>query len=292
MAFVGADHAIGDHQRRGDAWRLGAVQRRVQRSRRGRRHRRVDFRRCPSLEPAPGSARSRRQQPRNDVRNRATAETRSRVDGRRSLVRRCLYLSLRGSRRRRAGPAVRQPASPPAAGPYPSDGIAAVVDDQVISVDDLTSRMKMVMLSTNIGNSPESRARLANQVLRAMIDEKLRNRGGQTAERHDHRRRGRQGGRLDRQAKQPDRGAARRCPQIARRRSQRPHRSAEGLDRMGEIGAAAGRGYQPDLRRGSRRRAEAAEGRPSTSRGPGSPKSFSSSTIRSRTKGSGRPRCG
>jgi peptidyl-prolyl cis-trans isomerase SurA len=70
-------------------------------------------------------------------------------------------------------PAVRQPASPPAAGPYPSDGIAAVVDDQVISVDDLTSRMKMVMLSTNIGDSPESRARLANQVLRAMIDEKL-----------------------------------------------------------------------------------------------------------------------
>jgi peptidyl-prolyl cis-trans isomerase SurA len=63
--------------------------------------------------------------------------------------------------------------NPPAAGPYPSDGIAAVVDDQVISVDDLASRIRMVMLSTNIGNSPESRARIANQVLRAMIDEKL-----------------------------------------------------------------------------------------------------------------------
>jgi peptidyl-prolyl cis-trans isomerase SurA len=69
-------------------------------------------------------------------------------------------------------PATRQPAAP-AAGPYPSDGIAAVVDDQVISVADLTSRIKMVMLSTNIGDSPESRARIANQVLRAMIDEKL-----------------------------------------------------------------------------------------------------------------------
>jgi len=33
--------------------------------------------------------------------------------------------------------------------------------------------MKMVILSTNIGDSPESRARIANQVLRAMIDEKL-----------------------------------------------------------------------------------------------------------------------
>jgi peptidyl-prolyl cis-trans isomerase SurA len=70
-------------------------------------------------------------------------------------------------------PATRQPTAPPAVGPYPSDGIAAVVDDQVISVDDLASRIRMVMLSTNIGDSPETRARIANQVLRAMIDEKL-----------------------------------------------------------------------------------------------------------------------
>jgi peptidyl-prolyl cis-trans isomerase SurA len=70
-------------------------------------------------------------------------------------------------------PTTRQPAAPPDAGTYPSNGIAAVVDDQVISVDDLGARMKMVMLSTNIGDSPESRARIANQVLRAMIDEKL-----------------------------------------------------------------------------------------------------------------------
>src|SRR5262249_6336005 len=70
-------------------------------------------------------------------------------------------------------PSTRQPAAPPEAGTYPSDGIAAVVDDQVISVGDLGARIKMVMLSTNIGDSPESRARIANQVLRAMIDEKL-----------------------------------------------------------------------------------------------------------------------
>jgi len=70
-------------------------------------------------------------------------------------------------------PGVRQPAAPAPAGPYPSNGIAAVVDDQVISVDDLASRMKMVMLSANIGDSPEMRQRIAGQVLRTMIDEKL-----------------------------------------------------------------------------------------------------------------------
>jgi peptidyl-prolyl cis-trans isomerase SurA len=70
-------------------------------------------------------------------------------------------------------PTGRHPAAPPPAGPFPADGIAAVVDDQVISVDDLDARIRMVVLSTNIGDSPESRARIANQVLRAMIDEKL-----------------------------------------------------------------------------------------------------------------------
>jgi peptidyl-prolyl cis-trans isomerase SurA len=67
----------------------------------------------------------------------------------------------------------RPPAAPPPGGTYPSDGIAAVVNDQVISVDDLASRIKMVMLSTNIGDTPEMRARIEGQVLRTMIDEKL-----------------------------------------------------------------------------------------------------------------------
>jgi peptidyl-prolyl cis-trans isomerase SurA len=67
----------------------------------------------------------------------------------------------------------RQPAGSPPAEPYPSDGIAAVVNDQVISVDDLASRIKMVMLSTNIADSPEMRQRIESQVLRTMIDEKL-----------------------------------------------------------------------------------------------------------------------
>jgi peptidyl-prolyl cis-trans isomerase SurA len=87
----------------------------------------------------------------------------------------CLCAAAAAARMPTAGvaPAPRQRPAPPPEGPYPSDGIAAVVDDQVISIDDLGSRIKMVMLSTNIGDSPETRTRIANQVLRAMIDEKL-----------------------------------------------------------------------------------------------------------------------
>jgi peptidyl-prolyl cis-trans isomerase SurA len=87
----------------------------------------------------------------------------------------CLCAILPAARVPAAGsvPGQRQPAGPPPAEPYPSDGIAAVVNDQVISVDDLASRIKMVMLSTNIPDSPEMRQRLASQVLRTMIDEKL-----------------------------------------------------------------------------------------------------------------------
>jgi peptidyl-prolyl cis-trans isomerase SurA len=51
--------------------------------------------------------------------------------------------------------------------------IAAVVNDQVISVFDLVSRMRMVMISSNLPDSPEARQRLAPQVLRSLIDEKL-----------------------------------------------------------------------------------------------------------------------
>src|SRR5215470_2146392 len=51
--------------------------------------------------------------------------------------------------------------------------IAAVVNDEVISVADLQSRLKMVMLSSNLADSPETRQRIANQVLRTLVDEKL-----------------------------------------------------------------------------------------------------------------------
>jgi len=60
----------------------------------------------------------------------------------------------------------------PPAGP-PEMRIAAVVNDEVISVFDLVSRIRMVMLSSNIPDTPETRKRLAPQVLRGLIDEKL-----------------------------------------------------------------------------------------------------------------------
>jgi peptidyl-prolyl cis-trans isomerase SurA len=51
--------------------------------------------------------------------------------------------------------------------------IAAVVNDDVISVADLTSRMRLVFASSNIADTPESRQRVARQVVRILIDEKL-----------------------------------------------------------------------------------------------------------------------
>jgi len=51
--------------------------------------------------------------------------------------------------------------------------IAAVVNDEVISVADLRSRLRMVMMSSNLADSPETRQRVAAQVLRTIVDEKL-----------------------------------------------------------------------------------------------------------------------
>lgn len=51
--------------------------------------------------------------------------------------------------------------------------IAAVVNDQVISVNDFTARMGLVLASSSIPDDPQTRARIATQVMRQMIDEKL-----------------------------------------------------------------------------------------------------------------------
>ena len=63
------------------------------------------------------------------------------------------------------------PAGQPPAGPQV--GIAAVVNDDVISVYDLVSRIRMVLVSSNIADTPENRQRVLGQVLRSLIDEKL-----------------------------------------------------------------------------------------------------------------------
>jgi len=51
--------------------------------------------------------------------------------------------------------------------------IAAVVNDDVVSVYDVNERMRLIMFSTNIPDSPETRRQLGPQIVRALIDERL-----------------------------------------------------------------------------------------------------------------------
>jgi peptidyl-prolyl cis-trans isomerase SurA len=51
--------------------------------------------------------------------------------------------------------------------------ITAVVNTDVITIGDLSARLKLVMASSNIPDTPENRQRLSAQVLRSLIDEKL-----------------------------------------------------------------------------------------------------------------------
>jgi peptidyl-prolyl cis-trans isomerase SurA len=51
--------------------------------------------------------------------------------------------------------------------------IAAVVNDDVVSVYDIESRINLVLATSGMPDSPEVRARLRPQVMRALIDERL-----------------------------------------------------------------------------------------------------------------------
>ncbi|HEX7969709.1 MAG TPA: peptidylprolyl isomerase [Stellaceae bacterium] len=51
--------------------------------------------------------------------------------------------------------------------------IAAIVNDDVVSLNDLTNRLQLVMRSSGIEDTPQNRDRIAAQVLRSLIDEKL-----------------------------------------------------------------------------------------------------------------------
>jgi peptidyl-prolyl cis-trans isomerase SurA len=75
--------------------------------------------------------------------------------------------------RRQAAVQPTPPTAQPPAGPSPEMKIAAVVNDEVISVFDVVSRMRMVMISSSIADTPEMRQRIGPQVLRSLIDEKL-----------------------------------------------------------------------------------------------------------------------
>ncbi|MCW8917114.1 MAG: peptidylprolyl isomerase [Magnetovibrio sp.] len=53
-------------------------------------------------------------------------------------------------------------------------GIAAVVNDDAISMLDLNARIALVLDSSNLANTPENRGRIARQVLKGLIDERLK----------------------------------------------------------------------------------------------------------------------
>ena len=52
--------------------------------------------------------------------------------------------------------------------------IAAVVNDRVISALDVVERMKFVMFSANMANTPDNRRRLVKEILRNLVNEELR----------------------------------------------------------------------------------------------------------------------
>jgi peptidyl-prolyl cis-trans isomerase SurA len=73
-------------------------------------------------------------------------------------------------------PAFAQDRKPPDARAVPGQAveqIAAVVNDDAISVLDLDQRLRLALLSSGLPDSAETRQRLAPQVLRALIDERL-----------------------------------------------------------------------------------------------------------------------
>lgn len=51
--------------------------------------------------------------------------------------------------------------------------IAAIVNDEIVSLNDLEGRMQLVMRSSGIQDTPQNRNHIASQVLRTLIDEKL-----------------------------------------------------------------------------------------------------------------------
>jgi peptidyl-prolyl cis-trans isomerase SurA len=73
-------------------------------------------------------------------------------------------------------PAFAQDRKAPAKADAPAgaaEQIAAVVNDDVLSVLDLEARLRLALLSSGLPNTQETQQRLAPQVLRALIDEKL-----------------------------------------------------------------------------------------------------------------------
>lgn len=62
---------------------------------------------------------------------------------------------------------------PAQAQPQDLTKIAATVNDQIITVYDLVSRVRLAMLASRIEDTPENRSRVAAQIMRLLIEEKL-----------------------------------------------------------------------------------------------------------------------
>lgn len=73
----------------------------------------------------------------------------------------------------------RAAAQPTAARPAPaapgssSERIAAVVNDEVISISDVYARVRLALLNSGLPDTPEARQRLMPQVMRQLVDERL-----------------------------------------------------------------------------------------------------------------------
>lgn len=64
-------------------------------------------------------------------------------------------------------------ADAPQSGDDKGSGIAGVVNEEIISTVDVENRVRLVIGTTGLTDSPEVRARLKPQIIRALIDEKL-----------------------------------------------------------------------------------------------------------------------
>ncbi|KAA0597301.1 peptidyl-prolyl cis-trans isomerase SurA [Azospirillum lipoferum] len=71
-----------------------------------------------------------------------------------------------------AAPRTGDEATRPARAPG-SEGIAAVVNDEVVSVSDVNARIRMALLNAGAAANPETAQRLMPQVMRLLIDERL-----------------------------------------------------------------------------------------------------------------------
>ena len=64
--------------------------------------------------------------------------------------------------------------NPPGARSQGSEGIVAIVNDDIVSAFDVDARMKLALVSASLPDQPEVRKRIAAQVVRNLIDDSLR----------------------------------------------------------------------------------------------------------------------